>query len=294
MAQIMTSSIVAFPVSQDIIESMVDDALREDLGPDYRDISSELIDNDAHISAHILTRESAILCGAAWVETTFQKLSRHITIEWLKRDAESMQANDRICRMHGPARSMLTGERTALNFLQTLSGTATLTHAYASKIAHTDCKLLDTRKTIPGWRAAQKYAVRCGGGLNHRMGLYDAYLIKDNHIVACGSIKNAIAFARTKHPQHRVEVEVDSLVQLQEAIEAAPDTIMLDNFTASELRYAVQYVEKHEKNKRPLLEASGNVSLATIAEIAETGVDFISVGAITKHIQAIDLSLEFM
>lgn len=261
-------------------------ALSEDIGSG--DITAELIPSSQIAQATIITREHAIICGCAWATETFHQVDPTIQIEWLVSDGEQAQTNQPLCRIHGSARGMLSAERTALNFLQTLSGTATTTHRFVSLLADTNTRLLDTRKTLPGMRLAQKYAVRCGGGNNHRIGLYDAYLIKENHIHACGGIHNAVGQARQNHPDRPVEVEVENLDELQQALSAKSDIIMLDNFSVSAMRSAVAKVAGQCK-----LEASGNVNQNTILEIAQTGVDYISIGSITKHLHAIDLSMRF-
>ncbi|MDO8953249.1 MAG: carboxylating nicotinate-nucleotide diphosphorylase [Gammaproteobacteria bacterium] len=267
-----------------IIQAMVKTALKEDIGSG--DITAELISPDTQATAVIITREAMILCGQAWVNEVFHQVDPSIEIGWHYSDGQAVKPKQALLEVRGSARSLLTAERSALNFLQMLSGTATSVQSYVKKIAHTKTQLLDTRKTIPGFRVAQKYAVTCGGGHNHRMGLYDAFLIKENHIAACGSIKRAIAQARKNAPGLAVEVEVEDLAELDEAINANADIIMLDNFTLATMKKAVKLNDSRVK-----LEVSGNVSLESIAEIAETGVDFISVGALTKHIQAIDLSM---
>lgn len=271
-----------------VIQHNVRTALAEDVGSG--DITARLIAADKPARARTITREAGIFCGRAWVEEVFRQLSEgnesSVQILWHKNDGDSMAPNDVLFELSGPARLLLTGERCALNFVQTLSAVATTTRTYADKIAHTSCRILDTRKTIPGLREAEKYAVLCGGGSNHRMGLYDAFLIKENHIMTCGSIAQAIQAARKIAPGKPVEVEVESLDELEQALTAQADTIMLDNFELTDMRRAVDITQKRAK-----LEASGNVSLDTIAAIAETGVDYISIGALTKHIRAIDLSM---
>ena len=274
-------------VDPHIIALNVQAALHEDIGSG--DITAQLIAQDALLSAQVITRETAIIAGRHWVDATFQAIDPQIAVNWLVHDGDSAEPNQTLFTVQGPARSVLTAERTALNFLQLLSGVATTTHQYVSRIAHTSCCLLDTRKTIPGLRIAQKYAVTCGGGHNHRIGLYDAFLIKENHIAACGGIGAAIAQAKQNHPGKPIEIEVETLDQLNLAQQAGADIIMLDNFTLDMMQHAVGRRLNNVK-----LEASGNVSLETIASIAETGVDYISVGALTKHVQAIDLSMRFM
>jgi nicotinate-nucleotide pyrophosphorylase (carboxylating) len=274
-------------VPENIISKMVKTALEEDIGSG--DITAQLISESTFAQARIITREPMILCGAAWVNEVFKQIDPQVEILWHYQDGQFIKANDVIFELKGSARSLLTGERTALNFLQMLSGTATTVHSYVEKIRHTSCKLLDTRKTIPGFRLAQKYAVTCGGGHNHRIGLYDAFLIKENHIAAAGSITDAIKKAREIGKAKPVEVEVENLAQLQEAIQSKADIVMLDNFDLAQMQQAVEHNQGRVK-----LEVSGNVTLSNIAKIAETGVNFISVGSLTKHIQAIDLSMRFI
>ncbi|WP_321149563.1 carboxylating nicotinate-nucleotide diphosphorylase [Aeromonas jandaei] len=273
-------------------------ALLEDLGdaltaldqPDASaDITAQLIPADRMASARIITREAGVFCGQPWVDEVFVQLGGEVKVEWKVQDGEVISPNQELFRLHGPARLLLTGERNALNFVQTLSGVATLTARYVAELEETDCRLLDTRKTIPGLRTAQKYAVTCGGGKNHRIGLYDAYLIKENHILACGGIAEAINEARHLNPGKPVEVEVESLAELEQALTANADIVMLDNFDVAMMREAVGINQGRAK-----LEVSGNVTLDTLAEFAATGVDFISVGALTKHVRALDLSMRFI
>jgi len=253
------------------------------------DITAELIDAGTQARAHVITRETATLCGRPWVNEVFATLDPSLTVTWYAEDGQQVKPDQRLFTVQGPARSILTGERAALNFLQTLSGTATRTRHYAQLINHTDARLLDTRKTLPGLRRAQKYAVLCGGGTNHRVGLFDAFLIKENHIQACGSITLAIRRARQLYPDRRVEVEVEDMQQFAEAMAATPDWIMLDNFVLDDMREAVRAVAPMIR-----LEASGGIeSESDLVQIAETGVHFISVGALTKHCQAVDLSMRF-
>ncbi|EXJ49772.1 nicotinate-nucleotide diphosphorylase [Vibrio parahaemolyticus VPTS-2010_2] len=273
------------------ITRSVADTLKEDLGGTLdasQDITASLIPADAMNTATIITREHGVFCGQAWADEVFKQLGGTVTIEWHVKDGDKIEPNQTLCTLTGPARDLLTGERNAMNFIQTLSGCATTTAEYAAKIAHTDCRLLDTRKTIPGLRSALKYAVACGGGFNHRIGVFDAYLIKENHIIACGGITQAITTAKELNPGKPVEVETESLAELQEAIDAGADIIMLDNFTKEMMREAVEI-----NAGRAALENSGNITLDTIAEYAETGVDYISVGALTKHLKAMDLSMRF-
>ncbi|HDX8401640.1 carboxylating nicotinate-nucleotide diphosphorylase [Aeromonas dhakensis] len=283
---------------QQDIRRAVRAALLEDLGdaltaldqPDASaDITAQLIPADRISTARVITREAGVFCGQPWVDEVFTQLGGDVQVEWLVQDGEVLTPNQELFRLHGPARTLLTGERNALNFVQTLSGVATLTARYVAELAGTDCRLLDTRKTLPGLRSAQKYAVTCGGGKNHRIGLYDAYLIKENHILACGGIAQAIVEARRLNPGKPVEVEVESLAELAQALAAHADIVMLDNFDVPMMREAVALNQGRAK-----LEVSGNVTLDTLAEYAATGVDFISVGALTKHVRALDLSMRFI
>lgn len=268
------------------LSSTVANALREDVGSG--DITAQLIAATATATAQILSRERAVLCGTAWVNEVLRQVDAALQIDWHARDGDSVESNQRLATLRGSARHLLTAERCALNFLQTLSGTATASRHYASLVAHTQVRLLDTRKTLPGLRTAQKYAVAIGGCHNHRMGLYDAFLIKENHIHACGSITAAVARARALHPDKPVEVEVETLTQLREALTTDAQTIMLDNFELNAMREAVTIADG-----RVRLEASGGINLSTLAAIAETGVDYISIGALTKDCKAIDLSMLF-
>ena len=261
-------------------------ALAEDVGDG--DLTTALIPEDAQAEAAVISREHAVLCGAAWFDAVFRQLDPRIHIEWRAADGDRVEPDQLLCTLHGPARALLTGERTALNFLQALSGTATLARRYADAVAGTGATILDTRKTLPGLRLAQKYAVRCGGCQNHRIGLFDAVLIKENHIMAAGSISNAIVAARRLHPGVTVEVEVENLTELEEALAARPDIVMLDNFELATLAEAVRITAKRVK-----LEASGNVNFDTVRAIAETGVDYISIGGLTKDVRAVDLSMRF-
>jgi len=262
-------------------------ALAEDVGSG--DLTASLVPDTA-TRAELVTREDAVLCGSAWVDDVFRQLDTRVRITWLKHDGERIAATSVIARLEGPARALLTGERCALNFLQTLSGTATLVARYVDALRGTHATLLDTRKTIPGLRRAQKYAVTCGGGQNHRLGLYDAVLIKENHIAAAGSVAAALAHARTAVTAAiPVEIEVENLDQLREALSAGATRLLLDNFDLAQLAAAVR-----ETAGRAALEASGGITLDNIRAIAETGVDFISVGSLTKHLRAIDLSLRFL
>ena len=269
------------------LKANVSTALLEDVGDG--DITSRLIPVEEKASAAIITREDATICGVDWVNEVARQVDATISIEWMVADGQQVEANKLLFQAYGNARSLLTFERCALNFLQCLSGTASIAHYYAGLVADTQVKLLDTRKTIPGLRKAQKYAVACGQCYNHRIGLYDAFLIKENHIAACGGISQAIATARHQEPAKPVEVEVESMDELQQALEAGADRIMLDNFTLREMREAVQVVAG-----RAELEASGGINEQTLRPIAETGVDFISIGALTKDCRAIDLSMRFV
>ncbi|MFA6231311.1 MAG: carboxylating nicotinate-nucleotide diphosphorylase [Rhodanobacter sp.] len=266
------------------ISADVERALAEDIG--QGDATAGLLPTNAQAHAELTCREQAVIAGCAWFDTCFRRLDPAVRIDWLVRDGERARAGDVICRLYGDARSLVTAERAALNFLQLLSATATITADYVAAVTGTAVRVLDTRKTIPGLRVAQKYAVRCGGGHNQRMGLYDAILIKENHIIAAGSITAAMRAAREQQPKLMVEVEVENLVELSEAIAAGADRIMLDNFDLPQMTEAVRYTAG-----RVPLEVSGNVDLKTIGAFAGTGVDFISVGALTKHVRAIDLSL---
>ncbi|AXB04619.1 carboxylating nicotinate-nucleotide diphosphorylase [Aeromonas caviae] len=283
---------------QQDIRRAVRAALLEDLGdaltaldqPDASaDITAQLIPADRISTARVITREAGVFCGQPWVDEVFAQLGGEVKVEWKVQDGERLAPNQELFRLHGPARVLLTGERNALNFVQTLSGVATLTARYVAELEGTDCRLLDTRKTLPGLRSAQKYAVTCGGGKNHRIGLFDAYLIKENHILACGGIPEAISEARRLNPDKPVEVEVESLAELEQALAARADIVMLDNFDIPMMQEAVRLNQGRAK-----LEVSGNVTLDTLAGYAATGIDFISVGALTKHVRALDLSMRFV
>ncbi|MDH0139486.1 carboxylating nicotinate-nucleotide diphosphorylase [Aeromonas caviae] len=283
---------------QQDIRRAVRAALLEDLGdaltaldqPDASaDITAQLIPADRISTARVITREAGVFCGQPWVDEVFAQLGGEVKVEWKVQDGERLAPNQELFRLHGPARVLLTGERNALNFVQTLSGVATLTARYVAELEGTDCRLLDTRKTLPGLRSAQKYAVTCGGGKNHRIGLFDAYLIKENHILACGGIAEAISEARRLNPDKPVEVEVESLAELEQALAARVDIVMLDNFDIPMMQEAVRLNQGRAK-----LEVSGNVTLDTLAGYAATGIDFISVGALTKHVRALDLSMRFV
>ena len=268
------------------VSQTVATALREDVGSG--DLTAQLIPADRTARATVITREDAVLCGTAWFDEVFRQVDPRVRVTWSARDADRVRTDQQLCTLEGPARALLTGERTALNFLQMLSATATVTSKYVDAVAGTKCRILDTRKTIPGLRVAQKYAIRCGGGTNHRIGLFDAILVKENHIAAAGSIANAVAESRRLKSQVLLEVEVENLAQLREALDARVDRVLLDNFSLDQMREAVQVTSGRTK-----LEASGNISLETLRAVAETGVDFISVGGLTKHVKAVDLSMRF-
>jgi len=262
-------------------------ALREDIGPG--DVTALLVPEAQRVTGRVVTREDAVLCGRPWAEETFRRLDPQIRLAWRAVDGETVAAGAVLFEIEGRARPILTGERTALNFLQLLCATATQTSRFVAAVAGTGCVVLDTRKTLPGLRSAQKYAVRCGGGRNHRLGLYDMVLIKENHIAAAGSITAAIAAARRVAGGVKVEVEVESLEELDEALAAGPDIVLLDDFSLQDLSTAVA---RNRARGRPVaLEASGSVSLETVAAIAATGVDFVSAGGLTKHVRAVDLSM---
>jgi nicotinate-nucleotide pyrophosphorylase (carboxylating) len=265
-------------------------ALTEDVGSG--DLTAALIDEDEVVGASIIAREPLVLAGHPWANEVFRQLDERVQLDWYIEDGQDAQADEVICKLVGPARALLTGERSALNFLQTLSATATSTAAFVAAVAGTPAKVLDTRKTLPGLRQAQKYAVRCGGGHNHRSGLYDAILVKENHIRSAGSITEALRRAKMAASDVLIEVEVESLDELREALDAGAERILLDNFPIAALREAVD-INAAYGYVGAELEASGNVSLETIREIAETGVDYISTGAITKNIRAVDLSMLF-
>ena len=270
-----------------VVERNVRAALAEDVGSG--DITAALIAPQSHATGRVITREDGVLCGRAWVDAVFAQLDSTVRIEWQCQDGQDVNAGDVLFTVQGPARSLLTGERSALNFLQLLSGTATICRRYADRVSGTAVRLLDTRKTIPGLRAAQKYAVRCGGCHNHRIGLYDAFLIKENHIAACGTIADAVKAARLYAPGKPVEVEVENLAELEQALAAACDRIMLDNFSLQQITAAVTLAKG-----RVELEVSGNVTEGTLLAIAQTGVDFISIGALTKDCKALDLSMRLL
>ncbi|UCX03305.1 carboxylating nicotinate-nucleotide diphosphorylase [Shewanella glacialimarina] len=283
------------------IRHAVKTALNEDLGYSEHqnveqmlkaDITAQLIPAYKHVEGSLITREEGVFCGKAWAEQVFNQLGGEVALHWHVDDGDLVVPNQVLCDLSGPARVILTGERTAMNFIQTLSGVASLTKLYVNKLAGTHTRLLDTRKTIPGLRTAQKYAVTCGGGKNHRIGLFDAFLIKENHIMACGGIAQAIQAARELHSDKPVEVEVESIAELTQALDGGSDIIMLDNFDITMMFEAVALNQTYkDAGKGAKLEVSGNVTIDTLADFAKTGVDYISVGALTKHVKALDLSL---
>jgi len=268
------------------IEDTVNLALQEDIG--HEDVTSKMIPEDDFSFATVISREPAIICGVDWFEEVFDQLDSGIHIEWNVDDGDSVEADQQLCTLSGSTRALLSGERTALNFLQTLSSTATIARQYADAVKGTQARVLDTRKTIPGLRLAQKYAVSCGGCDNHRIGLFDAILIKENHILGAGGIVQAIDAARFNSPELPIEIEVENLDELKQALECGVERVLLDNFSIKELKQAVSITDH-----RAELEASGNVTLDNIKKIAKTGVDYISTGALTKDIKAIDLSMRF-
>ncbi len=304
---------VTAPITAQLQEDIINTitfALKEDLN-DGTDITAELIPEMETAHATVITREECIFCGVAWVNEVFKQLDEIVakkikqenpnevfvptSITWFVNDGQHVSANTTLFELSGYARTLLTGERTALNFVQTLSGTATITSEYVKALASTTTKLLDTRKTIPGLRNAQKYAVTCGGGYNHRIGLFDAFLIKENHVAACGGITQAIKRAQQNHPNKKVEVEVESIDELNQALSASADIIMLDNFSHAMIEQAVvlRNASAETLDKRTQLEVSGNMTLSTLTDYAKSGIDFISVGALTKQVNAIDLSMRF-
>jgi len=269
------------------LASQVEAALREDIGAG--DVTAALVPAAQRVRGSVIARESAVLAGRPWVDATFRHLDPQVQLTWHASDGEPIAANHIVFEIAGSARPVLTGERTALNFLQLLSGTATAARRFVDAVAGTGCIILDTRKTVPGLRSAQKYAVLCGGAQNHRMGLYDRVLIKENHIAAAGSLGGAIRAARSHAPGLTIEVEVESLAELEEALAAAPDIVLLDEFSQADLRAAVAL--NRAAGRRVLLEASGSVTLESVRAIAETGVDCVSIGSLTKHVRAVDLSM---
>ncbi len=272
------------------LEEQVARALAEDVGSG--DLTAALVPSDRAGRATVITREHAVLCGQPWFDAVFRQIDPSVRVLWEVAEGESVVPDQMLCRLEGPARALLTGERSALNFLQTLSGTATTTRKYVELVAGLPCRILDTRKTIPGLRRAQKYAVRCAGGTNHRMGLYDGILVKENHIMAAGSIAAAVAAARAQGARVPVEVEVETLEELRQALDAGADMALLDEFSLDDLREAVAMNRSHPRGPMKL-EASGNITFDTLRPIAGTGVDFISVGSLTKHVRAVDLSMRF-
>ena len=273
------------------IPQIIAAALREDLGGEIdanNDITALLLPEGQQSHAVVITREAGVFCGKRWVEEVFIQLGGDVKVTWHVKDGDSLKPDQPLFELQGPSRILLTGERTALNFVQTLSGVASLVRSYVNLLEGTHTQLLDTRKTLPGLRTALKYAVLCGGGNNHRLGLSDAFLIKENHIIASGSVRKAVEKAFWLHPDVPVEVEVESLDELDDALKAGADIIMLDNFTLEDMREAVKRTDGQAR-----LEVSGNVTKETLRAFAETGVDFISVGALTKHVQALDLSMRF-
>lgn len=278
-------------ISPDInaIREQVSLALIEDLGGElnaHNDITANLIDESENATATIITREQCVICGVTWVEQAFALIDEHLELVWQVKDGDTVAADTTLLTLTGSARAILTAERVALNFLQTLSATATVTASYAKLLAGSNTKILDTRKTLPGLRMAQKYAVHCGGGQNHRIGLFDAFLIKENHIFSCGSIEKAVSRAKEMKPGKPVEVEVESLEELQQALLAGADIVMLDNFTNEQIQKAVALTQGQCK-----LEVSGNITDERLSSLATLGVDYISSGALTKNVKAIDLSL---
>lgn len=264
-----------------------------------RDLTAQLIDAKACATAHIVCKERAMLCGIPYAHESFHQVDPNITCHWRAEDGDALDPGQIVGELQGPARTLLTAERCALNFMQTLSGTATLTHQHVQAVAHTAAQIYDTRKTLPGLRTAQKYAVRCGGGHNHRMGLDDAFLIKENHIMAAGSVTQAFAKARETQTDHAsfIEIEVETLAELEEALTAGATLILLDNFDVTQIREAVAFAhafaEQH-RCPRAQLEASGGIDLQPLVAIAETGIDRIAIGALTKHVQAVDFSMRFV
>lgn len=281
------NSTIALPTDLSI---QVERALAEDLGS--ADITAELIPADHTATATVIVRESAILCGQPWFDAVFKQVDPQVTCQWLVTEGANVQPNQTLLNIQGNARSILTAERTALNFLQTLSGTATTTRHWVNRLQNTSATLLDTRKTLPGLRSAQKYAVRIGGAQNHRMGLYDQFLIKENHIMAAGDITKAIKQARQNHPVIKVEVEVENLAEFEQALTAGADIIMLDNFSLENIHRAVKL--RSSLNAQDCkLEVSGGIEAENLLTLAQTGIDYISVGALTKHVRAIDFSMRF-
>jgi nicotinate-nucleotide pyrophosphorylase (carboxylating) len=274
-------------IDHKVIEASVRQALAEDIASG--DVTASLIDKGSISKARVITREAGVICGQAWFNETFKQLNHEINIHWEVKEGDALTKNQMLCNLSGQTRALLTAERTALNFLQTLSGTATTTRQYVEQLAGTGVQILDTRKTIPGLRLAQKYAVHCGGGMNHRIGLFDMILIKENHIASCGSIKAAVEKAQAVDAAIEIEIEVRDLDELQQALEAGAKRILLDNFSIADLKQAVKINLQQAK-----LEVSGNVTLDNIRDYALTGIDYISSGSITKHVHALDLSMQFI
>lgn len=273
------------------IDSNVKQALAEDIGAG--DLTASLITGDKELSASVVSREDAVLCGVQWFEACFLALSIETTVHWFAKDGDTVQAGHKLCEIKGQARALLSAERSALNFLQMLSAVATQTKYFVDAIDGTQAVIVDTRKTLPGLRLAQKYAVKCGGGINHRFGLYDGILIKENHIIAAGGIKSALRKAQEIAPPGVfIQIEVESLQELQEALTADAGMVLLDNFTLNQLLDAVA-LTRQQDGERVILEASGNITLKNVRQVAETGVDRISIGSLTKNIRAIDLSMRF-
>jgi nicotinate-nucleotide pyrophosphorylase (carboxylating) len=270
-----------------VVRRDVQRALDEDIGSG--DATADLLPAEAVATARVITREDAVIAGSAWFDACFDLLDPSVRVKWECRDGDRVAANDLLCALKGPARALVSGERCALNFLQALSGTATETAKYVDAVRGTRATILDTRKTLPGLRIAQKYAVRCGGGSNHRIGLFDAMLIKENHIAASGSLAGAVRAARERHPDLLLEVEVENFDELREALAAGADRVMLDEFSIDDIRRAVAEVDGKTR-----IEVSGGVNLESLPALAATGVDFISIGALTKHVRAIDLSMRIM
>ncbi|RZQ54119.1 nicotinate-nucleotide diphosphorylase (carboxylating) [Pseudoalteromonas phenolica] len=278
-------------LTSDLISELVTQALNEDLNFQSAadgDITAQLIPAEQQAHAYVITREDCVFCGKALILEVFKQVDESVEVEVLVNDGDLVTANSQLFTATGSARAILTAERTALNFVQTLSGTATTTAHYVKALNNSSTQLLDTRKTVPGLRALQKYAVACGGGKNHRIGLFDAFLIKENHIAACGGIAEAVRQAKLNHPSKPVEVEVENLDELQQAIDAGSDIIMLDNFSVPQIQQAVEVTAQRAK-----LEVSGNMTIEILAEYAQAGVDYISSGALTKNVQSIDLSMRF-
>lgn len=290
MSETSLTSFISIP--EQLIQKQVKQALAEDIG--HGDLTAGLIAEDTIAQARLLCRENAVICGKQWFDASFKQINSDISIDWLVNDGGKVAANDTVCLINGNARDILTAERTAINFLQTLSATATSTAVMVAQLNNPDIRLVDTRKTIPGLRLAQKYAVNCGGAFNHRFGLYDGVLIKENHIIAAGSIAAAIQSARKNvHHGLKIEVEVENLNEVKQAITAGADTLLLDNMSFETIEQAIQ-IKKSLKAKHLKLEVSGNINHKQLQRLGRLEIDFISSGAITKHVQAIDFSLRFI